>query len=325
MINVPLPPNWEQRIDPNSGAIYYANVVTRESTWERPLPPDYKPTDLPLNWEERLDPASGRCFYYNKVTKVTQWEKPSMEEAQPAEPPPAKEEATPVQTLPPPKTATTQTKTAPAPSSAPAKSGSSLPHALNDPNIRGLKFVTVGDGAVGKTCLLISFIRKEFCADYVPTVFDNKSEVVEFEGKEYNLGIWDTAGQEEYDRLRPLSYPSTDCFLMCFSIASPPSLDNCRLKWKTELTHYCPDAKILLIGTKQDLRNDPQIIKQLNEDLHTRPVLTSDGENMAKELGCAKYLECSAKQCLGVKEVFYEAIRVCTVPIQKKKKKCVIL
>ena len=61
------------------------------------------------------------------------------------------------------------------------------------------------------------------------------------DGKPVSLGLWDTAGQEDYDRLRPLSYPQTDVFLVCFSVAgtsSRASFANAQTKWAAELQHH---------------------------------------------------------------------------------------
>jgi small GTP-binding protein len=69
------------------------------------------------------------------------------------------------------------------------------------------------------------------------------------------LALWDTAGQEDYDRLRPLSYPDTDVILMCFSIDSPDSLENIPEKWTPEVKHFCPNVPIILVGNKKVRRN----------------------------------------------------------------------
>lgn len=78
--------------------------------------------------------------------------------------------------------------------------------------------------------------------------FDNYSAPMVVDGISVSLGLWDTAGQEDYDRLRPLSYPQTDVFLICFSVASPSSFENVTSKWYPEIKHHCPDAPMILVG-----------------------------------------------------------------------------
>uniref|UniRef100_A0A3B4WB55 Ras homolog family member B n=1 Tax=Seriola lalandi dorsalis TaxID=1841481 RepID=A0A3B4WB55_SERLL len=118
------------------------------------------------------------------------------------------------------------------------------------------KLVVVGDGACGKTCLLIVFSKDEFPEVYVPTVFETYVADIEVDNKQVQLALWDTAGQEDYDRLRPLSYPDTDVILMCFSVDSPDSLENIPEKWVPEVKHFCPNVPIILVANKKDLRND---------------------------------------------------------------------
>lgn len=190
------------------------------------------------------------------------------------------------------------------------------------------KLVIVGDGACGKTCLLIVFSKGTFPEVYVPTVFENYVADVEVDGRKVELALWDTAGQEDYDRLRPLSYPDSNVILICFSIDSPDSLDNVLEKWISEVLHFCQGVPIVLVGLKSDLRNDPNTIEQLRQQQQQQPVSTSEGQAVAQKIGTQYYLECSARTGEGVREVFEVATRASLKTKEKKtksKRKCVVL
>ena len=92
--------------------------------------------------------------------------------------------------------------------------------------MQNLKLLVAGVGAVGKSCLLIAYTTNSFPGDYVQTVFDDYSANVMYNCKPINLGFWDTAGQEDHGRLRPLSYPQTDRFLLCYDVSRKASLEN---------------------------------------------------------------------------------------------------
>jgi len=175
-------------------------------------------------------------------------------------------------------------------------------------NIAGatrIKLVVVGDGAVGKTSLLISYATKKFPTEYVPTVFENYTAQMKRSEENILLHLWDTAGQEDYDRLRPLSYPGADVVLLCFALVTRDSLEAIREKWFPEVNHYVPSIPHILVGTKVDLRDSK------TADPHTSeydPITTKEGEEMAAEIKAAKYLEVSAKTREGLDKVFKVAV-----------------
>jgi len=171
-----------------------------------------------------------------------------------------------------------------------------------------IKLVVVGDGAVGKTSLLIRASTEKFPTEYLPTVFENYTMQMKH-GKNNDtvlLHLWDTAGQEEYDRLRPLSYPRSDVILLCFSTISQVSFESVKQKWWPEVHHYIANVPHILIGTKIDLR-------ELNTpDAHTgkvNPVSQEQAQSLAKEIGCVKYMEICSKDGRGIREVLDEAIQ----------------
>jgi len=303
-----LPPNWEERTDPNTGRTYYVNLIARTSQWERPVVVDETEDESAAAAAASSAAAAAQpSAAAAATTSTTTTSQPSATAAG--------------------ATMAASAGAAPTGSSSGPLGGLQTFVPANTSAVRPLKIVTVGDGAVGKTCLLISYTANAFPVEYIPTVFDNYSCNVMFEGKGYNLGLWDTAGQEEYDRLRPLSYPQTDCFLLCYSIVAPSSLDNCKQKWHPEISHHCPEARTILVGLKKDLRNDAETLAKLAEKrLH--PVTPEEAQKLCKELGCVKHLECSARTHDGLQQLFNEAIRVCVTPNaghSKKKRGCNLL
>ncbi|CAG5135972.1 unnamed protein product [Candidula unifasciata] len=151
--------------------------------------------------------------------------------------------------------------------------------------MQSIKCVVVGDGAVGKTCMLVAYATNTFPVEYVPTVFDNYAVTVTVRGEAYTLCLYDTAGQTEYDRLRPLAYTHSHVFIVCFSVVSPSTLENVRQKVYILFLFRC------FLPT--DLRNDIQQLKQLAK-LKQKPLSLEDGRRAAREIRAVKYLECSA-------------------------------
>ena len=185
--------------------------------------------------------------------------------------------------------------------------------------MENVKIVAVGDGMVGKTCMLVSYTMGKFPTGYVPTVFENYQAMLMHNAKPMSVSFWDTAGQEDFDRLRPLSYPNTDCFLVCYSITSEVSLANIRHRWIPEIKHYCPTASIILVGMKSDVRMDKRASAKL-EARGLKMVEEYDAQTLAKEVGAKGVIECSAKTMYNLDRVVGKAID-CVLEDRKKAQK----
>ncbi|XP_044257012.1 ras-like GTP-binding protein rhoA [Tribolium madens] len=185
------------------------------------------------------------------------------------------------------------------------------------------KIVVIGDGACGKTSLSVAFSQNEFPETHVPTVYDTYIKTINVDGQNVELAIWDTAGEEDYDRLRPLSYAKASVIIVCFTIDSPVSLDNVKKKWGPEVKHYCRKVPILLVANKLDLRNNKETIENLQR-YNMQPVKYVQGLKVSKKIGARGYIECSAKHMMGVHEVFRNAAKIALEkPKEKRLKRCV--
>ncbi|CAI7625404.1 unnamed protein product [Penicillium discolor] len=183
------------------------------------------------------------------------------------------------------------------------------------------KMVLLGDGACGKTSALNVFTHssrrsiivcvQKLRAWYIITPLSSDHDPrnsrtldIFVDNIHVELSLWDTAGQEEFDRLRALSYEDTHVLMLCFSVDSPDSFENVSSKWIAEINENCPGVRVVLTALKCDLRKD--------EDMNDNPnsISFDQGLAKAKEIGAVKYLECSAVQNRGIRESFYEAAKV---------------
>ncbi|ODM89139.1 Ras-like GTP-binding protein Rho1 [Orchesella cincta] len=170
------------------------------------------------------------------------------------------------------------------------------------------KLVVVGDGGCGKTTLLSTFTRNLFPETYVPTEFDIYTTIVKVDGNQVELTIRDTSGQEDYDRLRPLSYPNSTAILVCFAVDAPDSLVNVAEKWSPEIQYHCRGIPVILVGNKVDLGDDSTTIQELSKK-QQESVAFGDGVWMAQKIGAQAYLECSVKRGERVQDLFETATR----------------
>ncbi|CAI4050298.1 hypothetical protein N7582_004880 [Saccharomyces uvarum] len=183
------------------------------------------------------------------------------------------------------------------------------------------KLVIIGDGACGKTSLLYVFTLGKFPEQYHPTVFENYVTDCRVDGIKVSLTLWDTAGQEEYERLRPFSYSKADIILIGFAVDNSESLINARTKWADEALRYCPDAPIVLVGLKKDLRQEAHFKENAVDEM----VPAEDAKQVARAIGAKKYMECSALTGEGVDDVFEVATRTSLLMKKEPGTNCCII
>lgn len=176
-----------------------------------------------------------------------------------------------------------------------------------------IKIGVVGDGTVGKTTLLLSYITNAFLTDYTPTVFDNFSAIENIDGNLVNVILWDTAGQDDYKQIRTTCYEKVnyDIFLLCFSVVHRDSFENVKYKWLDELKAKAPNTPYVLMGTKTDMRKD-------DDQNH---ISFKEGEKRSKEIKAKSYLECTATSPASVTKAIVEAIHILTDPMKKEREK----
>ncbi|KAH7818083.1 Rac2e, Rho family GTPase [Monocercomonoides exilis] len=188
-------------------------------------------------------------------------------------------------------------------------------------DVTNINCVLIGDASSEKTDVLTSYRKLKLPDDYIATVFDYYESQQVVDGKTVHLNFWDSAGKEEYDRLKSLGFPDADVFIIFFSISDPVSFQNVEVKYIPEIKKFIEGIPVIIVGTKADLRESPPEGVKL--------VQTEDAEQMVERLGLTAYVECSAKAQQNLSKVFELAAHYVLKKNQqqetKKSGKCTIL
>jgi len=167
--------------------------------------------------------------------------------------------------------------------------------------IRTIKCVIVGDDDVGKSTLVKRWITgAKVNPEDVPRLVHEKNATITIDDKIVQILMWDTIGNPDHDRIRPLGYYDADVFAVLFSMVNQKSLNNVSNLWHPEIRHIVPGAKILLIGTKCDLSK------------HSTNIPMEDIEEVKKEIGAFEFVQCSAvtgENVDGLLHLIYKAYK----------------
>ncbi|KAG8774567.1 GTP-binding protein Rho1 [Serendipita sp. 405] len=176
------------------------------------------------------------------------------------------------------------------------------------------KVVTTGSWYSGKTCLQIRYCQQRFPVDYIPSTMDTVQMNFPLFSRLISLYLWDAqvGGCHCGDRIRALTYMGASTVIICFGIDNPESLSGVQETWVPEVKAFTGDVNptIILVGCKMDVRTDPVERERMAKYGVKEPVSVEQGQEMAKLIGAAMYLECSAKTGEGVDNVFYHAARL---------------
>jgi len=158
------------------------------------------------------------------------------------------------------------------------------------------KILLLGEGGVGKSCILVQFVNGIFIERYDPTIEDSFRKNFETDGIQCMLEISDTASQEEYSDLRDLYLKNCNGFMLIYSIICKSSFEEIRT-WREKILRVNNNTHIpmVLIGNKCDMDT-------------FRQVTTVEAQDLAKSFGCS-FFEVSAKTALHSQEIFEDLVR----------------
>lgn len=187
--------------------------------------------------------------------------------------------------------------------------------------MKHIKCVVVGDEIAEKSKLLLTYVNGEN-NEYNPTVFDNFTKEVIVDDQPVNLQLWDTSGHQDYKKLRPLSYPQTDIFIVAFALISPTSLEDTESIWVPEIREHCPGTPYILVGTHKNARDNFGKHEEEYKSNGWEAVPTSKGQEMKETILANDYMECDVESLSSIEKVFLNAVKLGLsggAPVKKRK------
>jgi small GTP-binding protein len=175
-----------------------------------------------------------------------------------------------------------------------------------------VKCVIVGDHVCGKTVFVSMCVNPSSNENFISTALESNGVTIMLGKSMINVGLWDTAGGEDYDRLRPLSYPQTDVFILMYSVMNYNSFEHVSSKWIPEIQHHAVGVPFILVGTEVDLRDNPGSRTDLFEDMNkysSKRVSTAEGRELAESIGAWAFLECSVYTRQNINEAVDAAVK----------------
>lgn len=167
-----------------------------------------------------------------------------------------------------------------------------------------IKCVLVGDSGVGKSNVAARMSSRNFKEEYQPTLFDNYAATIFIDDRPFHFSLFDTAGKEDYDRLRVISYMNCDVFLVCFAVDDPESLTSVETNWVPELRRYLPKTPFILVGTRADRRDD----ETTNKADAKSQVSYKQAMSVSSKVGAVSYVECSSLTGDGIQDLIKEIV-----------------
>ncbi|XP_017778464.1 PREDICTED: GTP-binding protein Di-Ras2 [Nicrophorus vespilloides] len=170
-----------------------------------------------------------------------------------------------------------------------------MPEQSND-----YRVVVFGAGGVGKSSLVLRFVKGTFRESYIPTIEDTYRQVISCNKNICTLQITDTTGSHQFPAMQRLSISKGHAFILVYSVSSRQSLEELRPIWEVIKEVKGPDLTpipIMLVGNKCD------------ESAELREVSTSEGQSQAQNWGVS-FMETSAKTNHNVKLLFQELLNL---------------